>query len=287
MMDSPRQDLPARDCLLHVADLHFWKVTFNPLRLLNKRVLGNLNVWMRRRHEFAMERAAACVDWLAAQGTRQLLLTGDFTSTALDEEFERAREFVVAVRQRGFTVYMVPGNHDVYTFESVRKDRFRRYFGDYIPAQGYPARYTLPGGTPLLLVPTACPNLLSTRGRIRDVEVQRTADLLRECGPAVIVAGHYPVLNKTPGYELTRSRRLRNAEALRSVLGRSEKRILYVAGHVHRFSYVTDEKYPHLQHVTTGALFYRNRREGHEAECCQIEVGDEGFRVHRKTRQSF
>jgi hypothetical protein len=175
----------------------------------------------------------------------------------------------------------------VYTFESIRRRRFERYFREYLPKEGYPARLNLAGGTPVLLVPTVCPNLLSARGRIRDAEVRATAELLGECGSTVIVAGHYPILDKTPGYELSPGRRLRNAGALREALGGSGKRVLYVAGHVHRFSHVADDKYPLLEHLTTGPLFYRNRREGHEAECCRIGIQDRSFLIQRQTRLRF
>ena len=75
----------ARDKLLHVADLHFWHITMNPLRLLNKRILGNYNVWLKRQHQFVMHRAAPFVDALADAGPKNILFTGDFSSTSLDE----------------------------------------------------------------------------------------------------------------------------------------------------------------------------------------------------------
>lgn len=278
----PQAETP-RDSLLHVADLHFWHVTLNPLRLLNKRFLGNYNVWWKRRHQFAMGHAAPFVEALVQAGPGTILLTGDFASTSLDEEFARAREFVHTLREKKFDIHLLPGNHDVYTFESVRKHRFERYFADYIPREGYPARRTLPGGTPLILAPTVCPNLVSSRGRITNEQVARVKALLADAPAPVIVAGHYPLLDSTATYRMTPDRRLRNAEALREALGGSGKHVLYVAGHVHRFSYVIDPRFPHLSHLCTGTFFGRNNREGFEGEFCEIRVASAMFGVIRHT----
>lgn len=269
------------DRLIHIADLHFWRVTLNPLRLVSKRLLGNLNVWLRRRHQFAMAASRAHARAVAAQGVSTVLLTGDFTSTALEEEFALADEFMRHLQALGLNTIVLPGNHDVYTFESVRTRRFERRLERYLPAEGYPAMLELEGGTPLLLVPTVCPNLLSSRGRIRDREIERVRELLQQGSGPIIVAGHYPLLTKTPGYTLTTRRNLRNADALRNTLGGAGRPILYVAGHVHRFSYVQDERYPQVHHLTTGAFFYRNKRENIEGEFAELAVHPRRFEVVR------
>ena len=279
----PSAGAPSRDTLLHVADLHFWHVTVDPLRLLNKRALGNFNVWWRRRHQFVMERAFPFIDALDTAGPRTLLLTGDFASTSLDEEFVRAREFVDALRARNFGIHLIPGNHDVYTFGSVRKRRFERYFGEWLPPQGLPARVTLPGGTPIILVPTVCPNLVSSRGRITDAEIARTAELVAAAPAPVIVAGHYPLLDKTATYELNAERRLRNAAALRSALGNAGKPVLYIAGHVHRFSYTADPRHANLTHLCTGTFFGTNEREHIQGEFTELTIGADRFEVVRNT----
>jgi len=266
------------DSLLHVADLHFWRVLANPLRMLNKRFLGNLNVWLRRRREFCMERAEPFAKTLIDTGVRQLLLTGDLTSTSVDEEFALAARFIDILRERGLTVALLPGNHDVYTFEARRKQRFERWFADIAP-DGYPARVTLLGGTPLLLVPTVCPNILSSRGRITPADVAQTRRLLDACGETVVVAAHYPLRYRTHAYATPALRQLRNAALLRQALGESGRRILYVAGHVHRFSYTRDPEYPRLYHLTTGALFRNAPAQRVQGEFSEIHVCSERFRV--------
>lgn len=269
-----------RDTLIHITDLHFWGIVKNPLALLNKRFLGNANVIYRRRHEFHMPQAALYGAHLAALGISECLIGGDFTSTATHKEYEMGKDFVDSLVRGGMNVHLMPGNHDVYTFESVRTRRFQQYFGAFAPAEGYPCRITLPGGTPLILAPTVCPNFLSSAGRITDREIEATRALVEACpqGP-ILVSGHYPVLHRTAGYTSGRSRQLRNAEALRQALGETGRPILYIAGHVHRFSYTRDNVYPNLLHLTTGAFFLKRPHDPCRGAFSTIRTDGSGFAV--------
>jgi predicted MPP superfamily phosphohydrolase len=274
---------PPQDRIVHIADVHFWRVLLNPFKMLNKRALGNFNVWLRRRHEFVQERAEAFSDYVASLGIDQVLLTGDFTSTACDSEFEAAKGFIDGLASRGLRLTLMAGNHDVYTFESLRRRRFERYFGDYLPSAGHPASARLAGGASLVVVPTVCPNVISSKGRINNEEIGRTQELLAECEGPVLVAGHYPFLHETYGYATKPDRRLRNAAALHEALGKLQQKILYVSGHVHRFSYVTDGRYPNLSQLTTGAFFRHDQKSGRQGEIAEIHVGDGAFRVFHHT----
>lgn len=271
---------PPRDSILHISDLHFWEVVWNPLRLLNKRLLGNLNVYWRRRHEFVMHRAEEFADEVAKTGIQSVILTGDFTSTSTPAEFDMGKAFVEGLTHRGLQVFLMPGNHDVYTFESVRTRRFQRYFGEFLPESGYPHRFTLPGGTPLVVVPTVTANVFSSKGRVRRSEVRETVRLVEEAPPGpVLVAGHYPMLHRTYSYNTSPSRQLRNAELLREALGKTGREILYIAGHVHRFSYVQDRDFSSLRHLTTPAFFLQSHHEDIQGAFAEIHVSDAGVQV--------
>lgn len=270
-----------RDSFVHIADIHFWRVVLNPLRLLNKRFWGNLTVVMRRRHEFVLERAEVYADAVAATGVRTVVFTGDFASTSMDDEFRMAARFVEGLSARGLSVHLMPGNHDVYTFRACRTRRFEHFFKPFLPEQGYPALTALPGGTPLLLVPTVVPRHFSACGRVTRKEIDRTAELLDECGSRVVVAAHYPILHETHGYHSNPFRRLENADYLRDALGRSGKEILYICGHVHRFSFQKDERYPNVQYLSTGAFLRTFREEGAQGEFARIAVTEAGFDIVR------
>lgn len=271
-----------RDALLHITDLHFWEVVLNPLQLFNKRLLGNINVWWWRRHELHTERAESFAEAIAGTGVKTLFASGDLTSTATDKEFQQAAAFLRGLRKRGLELLIIPGNHDLYTFEAVRKRRFERYLAEFLPPEGYPCCLSLPGGTPVVLAPTVCTNFVSSRGRITDAEVQAVEQLIAEAPPGpIIVGGHYPVLHRTAAFESGLLRRLRNAAALRRVMGESGRRILYVSGHVHHFSYVQDSRFENVQHLMTSALFLQRRHRGPGGSFSEIQVTPEGFDVYR------
>ncbi len=273
--------MPNRDALLHITDLHFWEIVWNPLRLLGKRFLGNLNVALRRNQEFHTERAETTADALAATGISTVFAGGDFTSTSTDREFEMAAAFLRTLAGRGLRVLAIPGNHDRYTFTSARRRRFERYLGEFLPAE-LPCRVDLPGGTPFLLLPGAQPNVLSSCGRIHGRDIERTAELLSACPPGpVLVGAHYPLLPEAPGYETPPLRRLRNAEALRQALGGSGRTILHIAGHVHRASYVQDPQYPGLWHATTDALFFERSGAKRRGMFTEIQVSEDRFDLCR------
>lgn len=270
-----------RDVVLHLTDFHFWELVRDPRLLLNKRALGNVNVWLRRRHEFGMERAAPHAAHVASLGVPTLILGGDFTSTATEGEFALARDFVQTLADTGATIHLMPGNHDVYTFEAVRRRRFERHFGEWLPPGGYPARTTLPGGTPLILAPTVCPNILSSAGRITAAEAAAVARLIAGAPPGpVLVAGHYPALHRTRAYHSPPSRQLRGAARLLDALRSDPSRpVCHVAGHVHRFSHTRDAAAPGLVHVTSGAFFLKRRHEDRDGAFTEIRIHDGGFAV--------
>ena len=264
-MPTPRPDVGSEsgDRVVFFTDLHFWEIVWNPFRMLNKRFLGNANVLLRRARRFPMGNARLHAEHaLGATGARQVILGGDLTCTATDREFGMAREFVEFLTRLGARVSLVPGNHDVYTVESVRLGRVERYLGKWLPPQGLPSPLSLPGGTQLLFVPTAVPTPLSSQGLVTDSELHAVGEVLRAMpnDRPILVVGHYPLLRRTDRYVLTEGRALRGDQALRQILAASGHEILYLSGHVHRFSDTVDPEYPRLRHVTGPTLFGRYGR---------------------------
>lgn len=264
--------------LLHITDLHFWNIVYNPVYLCNKRVLGNLNLILRRRKYIHTERSHSFLQLLRTLNPDVLLVGGDLTTTAMPDEFRQAAAFLGKAAELCPAVYLLPGNHDVYTFEAQRHRRFESYFGNYLPVTEDPEASQIPGGLTLVRIPTVRPNLLSSRGGITREQLSRTQELLSEAGqgPTVVLA-HYPVLDQTPGYRLGFGRRLACAETLREVLGHAPGPIKYLAGHVHAFSHVVDPLYPNITHITSGALFYG--RKGREGGFTELEADGGEVRV--------
>ncbi len=243
--------------IIHITDLHFWRLVWNPALLCNKRLLGNLNLALRRRHYVRQERAESFLALYRSLDADAVLIGGDMTTTGTNAEYKLAAAFVNELAQVGPPVFMVAGNHDLYTFEAQRKHRFESYFGDRLQEPEKPQLTYMPGDIPLLLVPTAKPNLLSSRGAITGAQLVATRRLLEERAPdRLLVLAHYPILDNPAVYNNGVLRRLGNAEALRRVLGVSGCPTLYLAGHVHRFSHARDPRFQNLTQLTTRALFY-------------------------------
>lgn len=268
------------DDFLFFTDLHFWEIVSNPLRLLGKRFIGNANVLMKRRHHFPMENARPIARHALSLGVKELVIGGDMTSTATPREFAMAREFLDELEREGLRIRAIPGNHDVYTFEAARRRRFEATMEPFVPEGGYPAIERLPGGTPLVLLSTVCPNVLSSAGRISRETVRRVEELIGELKGPVIVVGHYPILDDTPQYHLSSGRRLRGGEHLREALGRAGRDVLYLAGHVHRFSSNPDPDHDRLHHVTGPGLFNRWEPARREGGFLRLSVTGEQLRVH-------
>ena len=266
------------DAFIHITDLHFWEIVTNPLRLLNKRAMGNVNVLLKRRHDFMMERAAGYVDYVNTLDVTPVIITGDFASTSTAHEFEQGVELIHALEAGGKKVSVIPGNHDVYTFASVRNKVFEHYYAPWLPEVPLPCIQHLPNGTPYLYVPTVCANLLSSKGTISQGEIDTTLAQLATLSSPVIVIAHYPILNETSAYSVNANRQLRQAEALRRALGESGKDILYVCGHVHRYSDEIDPQYPNIRHLTSGAFFRRAPESDAEGDFSVVEI--EGDKIH-------
>ncbi len=274
-----------RDRFIHITDLHFWEVVTNPLRLLNKRALGNINIYLKRRHHFPMERALTYIDYINALDIKDVIITGDFASTSTQFEFEEGVRFVQALEEGGKSITVIPGNHDVYTFEAERKKEFEKHFSRWLPDGPLPCTRLLAGGTPIVYVPTVCANFLSSKGRVSDSEIETTVSLVKSLDSPIIVAGHYPILNNTKAYDASPGRRLRNGERLRAALGDTGKDILYICGHVHRFSDATDPQYLNIRHLTSGALFRTAPETNSDGDFSVIEINESEIRIIQHLHQ--
>ncbi|NLV46350.1 MAG: hypothetical protein GXY07_17845 [Candidatus Hydrogenedentes bacterium] len=251
-------------CIIHITDLHFWNIVYNPFYLCNKRILGNLNLILRRHRYVHKERAQSFLQVLSEIQPDGILIGGDLTTTATREEFQQAANFLDQVSARCPAIYLLPGNHDYYTFESCRKHRFEHYCGKHAPISVDPVLSMLPGDISLIRIPTVRPNLITSRGFISEEQLTKVKKLLERKGPNPTLAlAHYPVLSRTAHYHSGYDRRLGGASALRGILGHSGHPILYLAGHVHVFTHTMDPTYNNITHITTSALFYdKQKRRG-------------------------
>ena len=120
--------------IAHLSDLHLLSLEGAvPYRLMNKRITGYLNLRFHRTsiHKPCAVRAAARA--IKELGVDHVVITGDVSNLALENEFELVRAFLADdLGLPADRVSLVPGNHDVYTGGAHRSRRFARTFAAYL-----------------------------------------------------------------------------------------------------------------------------------------------------------
>jgi 3',5'-cyclic AMP phosphodiesterase CpdA len=226
----------------HLSDLHATPVRTAFAPLLGKRFFGWLSWQLRRRHAHLPRVLDALLADLRREAPEQIVVTGDLTNVAGEEEFPDARRWLerIGAPER---VSLVPGNHDAYV--AVPCARGIGLWREYIDsdAQGAAARAgATPGAYPAVRVrgPVAVvgvcsalptPPLMAT-GRVGAAQLARLEASLASLGAAGlfrIVLIHHP---PQPG-AVSRRRALRDQGALRAVLARAGAELV-LHGHTHR-----------------------------------------------------
>jgi 3',5'-cyclic AMP phosphodiesterase CpdA len=147
--------------------------------------------------------AKGLLDALKEVGIDHLVVTGDLTLSAEPREFERAADLLRPWAQAG-KLTVVPGNHDVWTEESVDTGRFLRTIGPdgkgmRRPAPTYPHVVAL--GTEAVLVALDSARWgedpRTTAGKLGAEQLRSARELCREHqkqGKATVLAFHHHVL---------------------------------------------------------------------------------------------
>ncbi len=198
----------------------------------------------RARRFVEAERSLARLAAAAASEADHVVITGDLTGLAYEEEFERAKAALGPLAEDPARLSVIPGNHDRYTARADRERRFERHFGHLV--QSDLPRFAGPRGYPfvrLLGSEAAVVGLDSTRlapfpglafGQVGREQLARLVALLesRELqGRAVAVLVHHAPLLES-GRPDTLTHGLRDASALlRALAGRP---CSLHHGHVHR-----------------------------------------------------
>ena len=220
--------------IAHISDLHVlaslarvrWRKFFN------KRVIGGLNLALHRTHPKAVLDAA--VRDLAESPPDHLVVTGDLTNLALDEEFEAA---CAAIREIGLPaerLSVIPGNHDTYTAGSRRARRFEQYVEPLleVDALSWPRVQRLAGD---VLVVSTCSGLptpwFTAYGRLGREQLQALdAALGEEAAFKIVLVHHPPILSH--GRPDKRWRNNRDGQAMIDLCLKHEVGML-LCGHTH------------------------------------------------------
>jgi 3',5'-cyclic AMP phosphodiesterase CpdA len=216
-----------------VGDLHTYRLTVWPWELLGKSLAGQMNLWLNRRKRFDRSLIAPTIARAASLKPDLVLMSGDLTTTARPGEFA---DIAAALRPllNSAPAIIVPGNHDVYTFTALRKNRIGAAVEAVVPTS-FPFEQPLIGGWRLLAVNSAEPRLLDSRGRIGDRQLRQVETLLRAM-PAehgLVLLCHYPFGKPPEMSPMKTGHRLLDDHRWREVVGTCRGRLVLVHGHVH------------------------------------------------------
>jgi 3',5'-cyclic AMP phosphodiesterase CpdA len=227
----------------HCSDLHLLSLQgARPLDFLGKRLTGALNLLLNRGGEFPTDVAFALMRDIGAQGAEHVLVSGDLTNLALPSELAEARRVLEELRMPPSAVTVIPGNHDAYTEEVVRRNDFSRVMLPFLRGELQPEPTLFPfvrlrGEVAVVALTSAVPSApLMATGRIGAGQLAALERLLGspECRERFrLVVLHHPPHERQVHWH----NRLLDAAALRSVLARAGAELV-VHGHQHRFQRV-------------------------------------------------
>jgi 3',5'-cyclic AMP phosphodiesterase CpdA len=232
--------------IAHLSDLHLLSLEGAvPFRLFNKRLTGYLNLRFHRKsvhRPFAVQAGARAIKTL---GIDHVVITGDVSNLALENEFELVRTFLADdLGLPADRVSMVPGNHDVYTHGAYRSRRFARAFAEHLVSdlpeltpEGEIYPYVrLRGPVAIIGLSTALPRppLVASGGlgRTQLAALERILAHPEVRDRTPVILQHHPIHNP-PSATKRALEGLGDAEEEARVLGKLRRGLL-LHGHLHR-----------------------------------------------------
>lgn len=221
---------------LHCSDIHLLDLSgVGPLRFLNKRLTGGVNLALKRRKLHNDALFDRMIEQARALSVDRMVITGDLTNLALESEFELVQQ---RLRSAQLEITVIPGNHDAYTRGSTRSRRFEHYLREFMEGERDPRGGDYPfvqrfGDVALIGVSTAVATLpLYATGVVGDEQLARLdrvfADLAAKSVFRIVLI-HHPVM---PGAAKKRHDLL-DLEAFGAVIRRHGAELI-LHGHEHR-----------------------------------------------------
>jgi 3',5'-cyclic AMP phosphodiesterase CpdA len=195
--------------IAHISDIHLAPLPRVRMRdLMSKRFTGYLNWQLSRAKMMRPDTLANLIDHMCEQNPDVTAVTGDLVNLALDNEVERAAQWLETLGSSD-VVCAVPGNHDAYVRGALNKAR--RVYGAYMAGETLdknPFPYVRRIGDVALI---GCSSAIPTppfvaAGQVHSGQVERLGkllDMLGEAGYFRVVMVHHP-----PNEEQATSRRL-------------------------------------------------------------------------------
>ena len=225
--------------LIHISDLHIHAYPqhysdYFSNGFPNKRILGTLNLFLRRAKKYPLTRTLELVHYLEGLEWDQLIISGDLTQLGLEREFELARKVLDPLLQDSSKVSIIPGNHDRYIKEKGGVDYFQQYFGEFFSETEVLVK-ALKDDWHLLGWDSANANdWWSATGTVRQKTICASEDYIQQQHESArfIIANHFPLFFP-PNTPVRTRHDLLNLEQVRHWIWSNPKVRMYLHGHEH------------------------------------------------------
>ena len=225
--------------IVHFSDVHVGCPPAALSAFFDKRILGSLNFFLRRRALFEPGLLQRALSRISLLNPDWVVCTGDLTSVGSPEEFEVAvaRLAPILARKQCKLLY-VPGNHDAYVRNRACRDALCDTFsllnGGRWALTGLPQDFWMREIHFFVLGESVPTNWLLSSGELSPGTQERLASWLaapRQQGEKRVLVGHFPLRNER-GRPLQWRRRLRGAHVLEQAM--AERRLdVLLCGHDH------------------------------------------------------
>ena len=248
--------------IVHLSDVHV-QIDYRamPLRQMGwRRAVAQLELQTMGRARLYLE-AERCLRTIAAEidalEADHVLLSGDLTCLAVDQEFEGVRRALAPLSSDPRRLSVIPGNHDRYTRGSAVERRFEHHFGHLLKSDlpgyaletGYPCVRLVGEEIAVIGLDSSqvapLPGIVyGTVGRRQLKALSRLLDDPKLKDRFLCVMVHHAPLNAS-GVPDSPTHGLRDAKALLSLLGGRPCSVHH--GHIHRrYWHEATASRPHL-----------------------------------------
>jgi 3',5'-cyclic AMP phosphodiesterase CpdA len=244
--------------IAHLSDPHFAQVSYGIHQFFSKRWLGNWNLILFRKKRNRTEHILHLAKTIEALNVDSVFITGDFSTTSLEDEFLLAQSFI---RSFSVPVYVLPGNHDVYTRKAEKGKIFYDFFQNEEMRKKRIFKKHIKTGWWIIGLDCARANPLFSSNGFFFPELEEALELMLSEIPLsdnVIILNHFPLFNSG-----RRRHDLIHAERLQAILKKYFQVKIYLHGHDHH-PYVIDrthEGFPLVvnsgscSHIPNGTFF--------------------------------
>ncbi|NGX63357.1 MAG: 3',5'-cyclic adenosine monophosphate phosphodiesterase CpdA [Candidatus Anoxychlamydiales bacterium] len=230
--------------IAHISDLHFSKVSFFPIAL--KRFVGVTNLLINRRKSYIEDHLYKLPTLLKSLDIDHIFITGDLTSTSLEKEFEKAKDFIDLFDKKN-KFFIIPGNHDTYTKKAYKDELFYQFFKKTNISKMIKSNiqiHELSDKWVYIGLDTTVPTSLFSCSGLFSKELENSLIETLDKIPKdtnIILTNHFPLFLR-----VEKRNGLNRRKHLLAILKKYKNIKLYLYGHTHKWTITKKENYPYM-----------------------------------------